>query len=167
SSESCLYYTAMIRILKSFNLALLKKWQWRLNSNPKALWIKVVKAFHGQDGGFGLNDNISNGIWFNLSSRGIDISMISFPSCNGNVETFNYVFFECVITKDIWNLVRNWCDIMFSSFTSYEHWKNWFGLWKDPREKTHRLFVILPPLSGGFGVGLIGSNLLCWLRVLD
>ncbi|GKC62437.1 hypothetical protein Tco_1095035 [Tanacetum coccineum] len=34
-----------------------------LNSNPKALWVKVVKALHGHEGGFGLNDNTSNGIW--------------------------------------------------------------------------------------------------------
>ncbi|GJU48519.1 RNA-directed DNA polymerase, eukaryota, reverse transcriptase zinc-binding domain protein [Tanacetum coccineum] len=38
--------------LKSFNLALLQKWRWRWLSFPNALWVKVIKAIHGQEGGF-------------------------------------------------------------------------------------------------------------------
>ncbi|GKC31837.1 hypothetical protein Tco_1039131 [Tanacetum coccineum] len=50
-----IYYLSIFRASKSvLNL---------LNSNPKALWVKVVKALHGHEGGFGLNDNTSNGIW--------------------------------------------------------------------------------------------------------
>ncbi|GKB99552.1 RNA-directed DNA polymerase, eukaryota, reverse transcriptase zinc-binding domain protein [Tanacetum coccineum] len=49
--------------LKSFNLALLQKWRWRMTSNDKALWVKVIKSLHGQEGGFGLHNNGSNGIW--------------------------------------------------------------------------------------------------------
>ncbi|GJW68358.1 RNA-directed DNA polymerase, eukaryota, reverse transcriptase zinc-binding domain protein [Tanacetum coccineum] len=276
-----------IESLKSFNLALLQKWRWRMISNAKALWVKVIKAFHGQEGGFGLNDNTSNGVWskivgssnylhsaeilpidsirfqvgcgtstrfwkdlwtdnaplyirynklfqleqekdcliwdrlvdnqwtwnwsrsimgarntaylndlineishtdfspeldaccwtiakdgafsvsstqhhtnthllpsldnqtqwdktlprkvnvfmwrlmldrlphrLNLSSCGIDIPSISCPSCNGNVESSNHIFFDCVNAKDIWNLVRNWCGILFPTFTSFEHWKD-------------------------------------------
>ncbi|GJT66700.1 hypothetical protein Tco_1018180 [Tanacetum coccineum] len=52
-----------IRSLISFNLALFLKWRWRMISYANALWVKVVKAFHGQDGGFGPNENYSNGIW--------------------------------------------------------------------------------------------------------
>ncbi|GKC98101.1 RNA-directed DNA polymerase, eukaryota, reverse transcriptase zinc-binding domain protein [Tanacetum coccineum] len=59
----------------------------------------------------------------NLSSRGIDIQAISCPSCNGNVESSNHIIFECNIAKDIWMLVRKWCDISFPPSTSYEHWK--------------------------------------------
>ncbi|GJV18221.1 RNA-directed DNA polymerase, eukaryota, reverse transcriptase zinc-binding domain protein [Tanacetum coccineum] len=33
--------------LKAFNLALLQKWRWRLLSSPNALWVKVIKAYHG------------------------------------------------------------------------------------------------------------------------
>ncbi|GJX17340.1 hypothetical protein Tco_0218172 [Tanacetum coccineum] len=35
--------------LKAFNLALLQKWRWRLLSSPNALWVKVIKAYHGQE----------------------------------------------------------------------------------------------------------------------
>ncbi|GKB53232.1 RNA-directed DNA polymerase, eukaryota, partial [Tanacetum coccineum] len=41
----------------------------------------------------------------NLSSRGIDIQAISYPSCNGSVESSNHIFFECNIAKDIWMIV--------------------------------------------------------------
>ncbi|GKF98367.1 hypothetical protein Tco_0297150, partial [Tanacetum coccineum] len=36
----------------------------------------------------------------NLSFRGIDIQSISCPSCNGNVECFNRIFFECDVTLE-------------------------------------------------------------------
>ena len=32
----------------------------------------------------------------NLSARGIDISSISCPTCNGNVESSSHIFFDCV-----------------------------------------------------------------------
>ncbi|GJW49509.1 leucine-rich repeat receptor-like protein kinase TDR [Tanacetum coccineum] len=35
--------------LKAFNLALLQKWRWRLLSSPNALWVQVIKAYHGQE----------------------------------------------------------------------------------------------------------------------
>ncbi|GJR71988.1 RNA-directed DNA polymerase, eukaryota, reverse transcriptase zinc-binding domain protein [Tanacetum coccineum] len=55
-----------ISSLKAFNLALLQKWRWRMFSSPNDLWVKVVKAFHGHEGGF---DNIGcsfKGIWANI-----------------------------------------------------------------------------------------------------
>ncbi|GJV45633.1 RNA-directed DNA polymerase, eukaryota [Tanacetum coccineum] len=79
----------------------------------------------------------------NLSSRGIDIPLISCPSCNGNVESSNHIFFDCVNAKDIWNLVRNWRDIPFPTFTSFEHCKDWFGSWQASNEKIRRLSVIV------------------------
>ncbi|GJU36868.1 RNA-directed DNA polymerase, eukaryota [Tanacetum coccineum] len=51
----------------------------------------------------------------NLSSYGIDIQAISCFSCNGNVESLNHMFTECNIAKDIWMLVRKWCDILMRS----------------------------------------------------
>lgn len=38
--------------LKSFNRALIQKWCWRFISNPNLLWVKVIKALHGQESGF-------------------------------------------------------------------------------------------------------------------
>ncbi|GJX34610.1 RNA-directed DNA polymerase, eukaryota, reverse transcriptase zinc-binding domain protein [Tanacetum coccineum] len=78
----------------------------------------------------------------NLSSRSVDIHAISYPSCNGNVESSNHIFFECNITKDIWMLIRKWCDISFPPFTSYENWKCWFTSWQVVKEKSRRLSVI-------------------------
>ncbi|GKE76295.1 hypothetical protein Tco_1542415, partial [Tanacetum coccineum] len=38
--------------LKAFNFALLQKWRWRLVQNPLALWVQLVKAIHGSEGGY-------------------------------------------------------------------------------------------------------------------
>ncbi|GKA82233.1 RNA-directed DNA polymerase, eukaryota [Tanacetum coccineum] len=79
----------------------------------------------------------------NLSSLGIDIPKISCSSCNGNVESSNHILFACDIAMEVWRLVRNWCDIPFPLFTSFEHWKNWFVLWQSSKEKKHRFYVIV------------------------
>ncbi|GJU06460.1 RNA-directed DNA polymerase, eukaryota, reverse transcriptase zinc-binding domain protein [Tanacetum coccineum] len=67
--------------LKAFNLALLQKWRWRLLSSPNALWVQVIKAYHGQEGGFDTNGCSFKGIWANivgtsnfLHSKGIILS---------------------------------------------------------------------------------------------
>ncbi|GJW07735.1 RNA-directed DNA polymerase, eukaryota, reverse transcriptase zinc-binding domain protein [Tanacetum coccineum] len=52
-----------IGILKAFNLALLQKWCWRLMSYPNALWVNIIKALHGQEGGFDNQSFNFNGTW--------------------------------------------------------------------------------------------------------
>ncbi|GJZ75241.1 hypothetical protein Tco_0639706 [Tanacetum coccineum] len=37
--------------LASLNLALLQKWRWRFYNEKEALWCRVIKAIHGEDGG--------------------------------------------------------------------------------------------------------------------
>ncbi|GJR89589.1 RNA-directed DNA polymerase, eukaryota, reverse transcriptase zinc-binding domain protein [Tanacetum coccineum] len=291
--------------LKSFNLALLQKWRWRMYSNPNAFWVKVIKALHGYEGGFDhhgcktngiwakivgssnylhssgilpcdsirfqvgcgnlirfwkdtwlgnyplhirynrlfrldldrdclIRDHISNGQWswrwsrtnlgarnlayfrdllleisqidigldsdscvwslandgvssagatrrliddhllpsldspttwvkslprkvnifmwrfkldrlphrLNLSSRGIEIPDIFCPSCNVFVESNQHIFFECNIAKDIWRLVRIWCDNSIPLFSSFDHWIDWLSSWSSSSEKFHRLYII-------------------------
>ncbi|GJY72657.1 RNA-directed DNA polymerase, eukaryota, reverse transcriptase zinc-binding domain protein [Tanacetum coccineum] len=67
--------------LKAFNLALLQKWCWGLLSSPNAIWVKVIKAYHGQEGGFDTNGCSFKGTWANivgssnfLHSKGIILS---------------------------------------------------------------------------------------------
>ncbi|GJY99943.1 RNA-directed DNA polymerase, eukaryota, reverse transcriptase zinc-binding domain protein [Tanacetum coccineum] len=67
--------------LKAFNLALLQKWCWRMFSSPNDLWVKIVKAFHGHEGGFDNNGCSFKGTWANivgssnfLHSKGIILS---------------------------------------------------------------------------------------------
>ncbi|GJR53434.1 RNA-directed DNA polymerase, eukaryota, reverse transcriptase zinc-binding domain protein [Tanacetum coccineum] len=54
----------------------------------------------------------------NLLSCGIEIAVISSPSCNGNVESNLHIFFECDIAIGVWSLVRVWCENSFPNFTS-------------------------------------------------
>nr|GEY15806.1 hypothetical protein [Tanacetum cinerariifolium] len=119
-----------------------------MTSNGNALWVKV-KALHGQDGSFGLNYNGLNGIWSKIvgSSNYLHSNNI-LPSdsirfwVGSVVESSNHIFFDGSIAKDIWNLIRNWCDILFPNITSFEHWKDWFGSCQASKEKTRRLSVI-------------------------
>ncbi|GKD90330.1 hypothetical protein Tco_1365837, partial [Tanacetum coccineum] len=52
--------------LKAFNFALLQKWRWKLFTSPNDLWVKVVKAFHGHEGGFDNNGCSFKGTWANI-----------------------------------------------------------------------------------------------------
>nr|GEW15496.1 reverse transcriptase domain-containing protein [Tanacetum cinerariifolium] len=65
----------------------------------------------------------------NISSRGLDIPTISCSSCNGIVKSVEHVFFECDLVKEIWCLVRKWCDISIHTFASYDTWNSgWMSL---------------------------------------
>ncbi|GJZ78596.1 RNA-directed DNA polymerase, eukaryota, reverse transcriptase zinc-binding domain protein [Tanacetum coccineum] len=73
----------------------------------------------------------------------MDIPSISCSLCNGNVESSSHIFFDCDFAKEVWRLVRIWCDIPLPTFTSYGHWMSWFTSWQAPKEKPRRLFIIV------------------------
>ncbi|GJY53183.1 hypothetical protein Tco_0444847 [Tanacetum coccineum] len=54
--------------LKALNLALLQKWRWRFVHNTDSLWVRVIKAIHGDEAGFNLKGCNSNGIWSSIIS---------------------------------------------------------------------------------------------------
>ncbi|GJU30484.1 putative RNA-directed DNA polymerase, eukaryota, reverse transcriptase zinc-binding domain protein [Tanacetum coccineum] len=275
--------------LKSFNFSLLKKWRWRLYSNPHALWVKILKSLHGYEGGFdqvgcktnGISakivgssnylhsngilpvdslrykvgcgslirlwkdtwlgnsplylrfnilfrleqdkdcliiDHFSNGQWhwnwsrvvlgirnstylrdslneidqinigsycdtcvwslttmvsfpwrlkldrlphrLNLSSRGIEIPVISCSTCNGNVESTQHIFFECAFAKDIWRLVCIWCDPLIPPFMCNDHWRDWLSSWPISKEKNHRGDPAAPSLGTCYDFTPVTSALL-------
>ena len=55
-----------ISSLKEFNLALLKKQRRRLVTSPNSLWVRMVKAIHGDNTGTDLKGCIFNGTWVNI-----------------------------------------------------------------------------------------------------
>nr|GEY53180.1 hypothetical protein [Tanacetum cinerariifolium] len=79
----------------------------------------------------------------NLSYKGIKIPEISCPTCNGNVESNIHNFFECIFAKEIWRIIRRWCDDSFPLFDSNAHWIDWLNSWLVSRDKKHSLFVII------------------------
>nr|GEW35256.1 retrovirus-related Pol polyprotein from transposon TNT 1-94 [Tanacetum cinerariifolium] len=85
--------------LKAFNLALLQKWRWRLLSHKNTLWVKVIKALHGQEGGF---DN--NGCIYNVTrARIIEINKVE-DTCVwslGTDGTFSVKDARCIIDLKI------------------------------------------------------------------
>ncbi|GKD71144.1 RNA-directed DNA polymerase, eukaryota, partial [Tanacetum coccineum] len=79
----------------------------------------------------------------NLSTRGIEISDISCPSCSGYVESSLHIFFECDIANNIWRLVRSWCDNTIPLFTSMDHWIDWLSSWHVSKKKIQRMHIII------------------------
>ncbi|GJR37779.1 putative RNA-directed DNA polymerase, eukaryota, reverse transcriptase zinc-binding domain protein [Tanacetum coccineum] len=75
----------------------------------------------------------------NLSTRGMEIHQISCPSCDRSVESNEHIFYECDAAKNIWRLVRMWCDINMPSFVSNNAWKDWLSLWPASKEKKQRV----------------------------
>nr|GEX94549.1 hypothetical protein [Tanacetum cinerariifolium] len=65
--------------LKAFNLALLQKCRWLMFPNSSTLWVNVIKALHGFDGGFGYNSCSCKGSWAQIvgSSNYLHSSNIS------------------------------------------------------------------------------------------
>nr|GEV35942.1 hypothetical protein [Tanacetum cinerariifolium] len=78
----------------------------------------------------------------NLSHRGIEIPEISCSSCSGNVESNLHIFFGCVFAKEVWKIVRRWCEEVFPLFDSNAHWSDWLESRSATKEK-HRFLVIL------------------------
>ncbi|GKA89227.1 RNA-directed DNA polymerase, eukaryota [Tanacetum coccineum] len=87
----------------------------------------------------------------NLSTRGMEIHQISCPSCDRSVESNEHIFYECDTAKNIWRLVRMWCDINMPSFVSNNAWKDWLSLWPASKEKKQRVYVVI-----------VSSPLLIW-----
>ena len=73
--------------LKSFNLALLQKWRWRLVNNPYSIWARVIVAIHGVEAGFDIKGCNCNGVWASIIStysmlHQHNFLMMSTLSCN-------------------------------------------------------------------------------------
>ncbi|GJR67536.1 GTPase-activating protein GYP7-like protein isoform X1 [Tanacetum coccineum] len=76
--------------LKAFNLALLQKWRWRLLSPPKRFGVLVIKAYHGQEGGFDTNGCSFQGalgltIYVNGKSDGVSYWMTGGSQSNAGI----------------------------------------------------------------------------------
>ncbi|GJY68663.1 RNA-directed DNA polymerase, eukaryota, reverse transcriptase zinc-binding domain protein [Tanacetum coccineum] len=47
----------------------------------------------------------------NLSRRGLDLDIISCPSCNSAVESTNHIFFGCSMAKDLYKYIARWWNV--------------------------------------------------------
>lgn len=88
--------------LASFNLALLKKWRWRFYNESEAIWCRVIKAIHGDQGGVAnRNDQrIRSGMWSRIvgsinylhDSNVIDYNTLRYSLVGGIVFCFGWIF---------------------------------------------------------------------------
>ncbi|GJW48597.1 putative RNA-directed DNA polymerase, eukaryota, reverse transcriptase zinc-binding domain protein [Tanacetum coccineum] len=61
----------------------------------------------------------------NLDRKGIDIGSILCPTCQGDVETVNHTFFNCVLAKDLWTLMAKWWELDIPIFANIFEWYAW------------------------------------------
>ncbi|GJR96224.1 pentatricopeptide repeat-containing protein [Tanacetum coccineum] len=85
--------------LKAFNLFVLQKWRWRMLSHQDALFVKVIKAFHGQEGGFD-----KNGCTFNDNNDVEDICMWTM----GTYGVFSVKESRCIIDSKLLPSLAHW-----------------------------------------------------------
>ncbi|GJU84769.1 hypothetical protein Tco_1292315 [Tanacetum coccineum] len=121
--------------LKSFNLALLHKWRWRFYSSRDSLWVKVIRAFHGSEGGFDQNGCKFNGVWSKImgssnylhSSSILPMDTIRFQvGCGSNIRFWKDVWLGTlplhVRYNRIFRLERN-KNYLVRDHISNGHWK--------------------------------------------
>ncbi|GJT34824.1 putative RNA-directed DNA polymerase, eukaryota, reverse transcriptase zinc-binding domain protein [Tanacetum coccineum] len=106
--------------LNSFNLALLHKWRWRFFASPDSLWVKIIKALHGNEGGFDLHGCNFRGIWSKI------------------VGTSNYLHSSSILPMDsirfqvgYGSLIRFWKDIWLGNSPLYTRFTRLFRLEQD------------------------------------
>lgn len=80
--------------LKSKNLALLCKWLWRFRVEESALWVQIIKAIYGVDGGLHSQLEIPlKGPWAAFIKAGLDVSKI-LPEFRSSFEAYSWRW-EC------------------------------------------------------------------------
>nr|GEX71441.1 hypothetical protein [Tanacetum cinerariifolium] len=86
--------------LKAFNLALLQKWHWRLLSSPNNMWVNIIKALHGQEGGLNNQGCSFNGTWSRI------IGTSNFRHSKGIIPLNSFCFKVGCGTRWQWNWSR-------------------------------------------------------------
>ncbi|GKE23088.1 RNA-directed DNA polymerase, eukaryota [Tanacetum coccineum] len=63
----------------------------------------------------------------NMSLRGMELSSISCPICNSNVESTEHLFFSCHVAWDITRKIFTWWGLLDTLFPSYQDWLLWIN----------------------------------------
>nr|GEV48045.1 RNA-directed DNA polymerase, eukaryota, reverse transcriptase zinc-binding domain protein [Tanacetum cinerariifolium] len=106
--------------LKAFNLALLQKWHWRLPSSPNNMWVNIIKALHGREGG--LNNQVCsfNGTWSRI------IGTLNFLHSKGIIPLNSFCFKVGCGTR-----VRFWKDIWIGDLPFHTRYNRLYRLDQD------------------------------------
>ncbi|GKA60744.1 RNA-directed DNA polymerase, eukaryota [Tanacetum coccineum] len=62
---------------------------------------------------------------FNLSIKGIDIPTILCPLCNAAAESTSYIFFSCLLARQIRSKVLRWWELDDIPLDCYNDWLSW------------------------------------------
>ncbi|GJZ55630.1 hypothetical protein Tco_0610823 [Tanacetum coccineum] len=70
--------------IRAKKFGLLGKWKWRFLNEPNALWCRVIKVLHGDNGGFGVSSRtgLNKGVWHGIVSSTNAIDSMGIPYNN-------------------------------------------------------------------------------------
>nr|GEY29913.1 RNA-directed DNA polymerase, eukaryota [Tanacetum cinerariifolium] len=103
-----------------------------------SLWVRVVKAIHGEDRKVGQNiSSRSYSCWLNIvkeKDNWINGGVLKdvFPRLYAlemrkkvEVETASHLFFKCSLVRQIARKVYSWWNVDYVDANSYEEWLDW------------------------------------------
>ncbi|GJY27504.1 RNA-directed DNA polymerase, eukaryota, reverse transcriptase zinc-binding domain protein, partial [Tanacetum coccineum] len=157
--------------LKAFNLSLLQKCRWPLVSNPNLLWVRVIKAIHGEEAGLTHFDCKSKGVWANiidtinnLHSKNI-IPFVGLTHDGSFTVGATRKHIDDVILPTL-SVETSWCNILprkvdldMPSLYSHSDWESWFDNIRVSNEVKKRiqgkivLLMEVTEVRGGGGGG--------------
>ncbi|GJX80264.1 hypothetical protein Tco_0328413 [Tanacetum coccineum] len=114
--------------LFSLNHALIQKWRWRFFHNPRALWVLVIKAIHGDHGidySFFIHVPVDNRVFG--GRKGIDLDSLSCPIYDSSIETLNHTLWFCSLATSIWHKIFAWLDINIPCPSHIQDIFSWIG----------------------------------------
>ncbi|GJT70268.1 hypothetical protein Tco_1029554 [Tanacetum coccineum] len=110
-------------------------WHWSIN--PDGIFMVNAKRNQIDDC---LLPSLPNRL--NLSIRGLEIPIITYPSCNAGVESNDHIFFGCDTATVLWRLIRVWVDVSMTMFSSCSEWFQWVKDCRASKVSKDRVYVI-------------------------
>lgn len=83
---------------------------------------------------------------FNLSLRGVKVSTMECLVCREGIETFDHLFFSCLLSSAIISRFFRWWELPDMCFQSYHGWEIWLeglGLRKEVKEYLEATMFVL------------------------
>nr|GEX78452.1 hypothetical protein [Tanacetum cinerariifolium] len=125
--------------------------------------VKVIKSFHGYECGLDTEGCKFNVLWI-LLWRKIRAFGYGYRWHFSVGDTRRLIDAKILPTLEIWGLIRSWCDFALPTFTLYGHWMSWFTSWQVPKQKSHRLYIIVVASFWWIWRGRMSCSWVNWLK---
>nr|GEX77324.1 RNA-directed DNA polymerase, eukaryota, reverse transcriptase zinc-binding domain protein [Tanacetum cinerariifolium] len=109
--------------LYALNRGILFKWIWRFYTQDKSLWVRVIKAMHGDKGKINAEVKTSSrSCWLNIVH---EAKILTHKVCDQGVETSRHLLFSCNMVRQTTRMITRWWDVSYEDFFDYDDWRTW------------------------------------------